>query len=585
MAKKELYSIKSYHLPHYANVCKQQQLWELYNIYKKEYKLHTKQYFKSFLHNKLNSKFNTTIKFSHLGSTKHIHTQLNSGLLQSLLNQACATLNNYLANIENKFNTILAKSTIKDSDLLHQIRTINTQHKWLYKNKVIVYYPIIEKSIIDDFGNVVLLKEKVETAISQQAKNISHKLFKHIVANHYKSSSNLHNKARVAFPNLNKPRLILDSRLFEYQESEHSTLFHSWINISTLTKGKRILIPLRTNDHFNGIKNNQSVFNGNLGGTIEILFNEYPYVKKDKTIIYKKNSHKRKGFKHKTTNREIQFVFNRKSTVEHIDKDLIKLKEKIVAFDLGLSTLIATSEGELLGQDWLTKLIDYDKQIIALAGERQKQGLKTRSKRYDNLIAQARGFIKTQINRILNNYFENDSSISNIKDRINTVVIEGLNFNNPDLSKRLNRIIKNFGQKLFKDKLKELSVKYGFNVIELNPAYSSQECNVCGYVDSKNRNTQKLFKCLCCKKVVHADIQAALVLKKRFLQDKNQGVKGLNKSIILEKLKVRFISKIPSLIFKGIIGRRGLKELLNKNSYFNNFVITTEASRLKPIAF
>lgn len=110
MAKKEKYSLKSYTLPHFANAFKQQQLWDLYSTYKKEYIFHVKNYFKSFLNNKLNSKYNSTLKFSHLGSTKHIITQLNASLLQCLLNQACATLNNYQANIENKFNTILNKS-------------------------------------------------------------------------------------------------------------------------------------------------------------------------------------------------------------------------------------------------------------------------------------------------------------------------------------------------------------------------------------------------------------------------------------------------------------------------------------------
>ena len=69
------------------------------------------------------------------------------------------------------------------------------------------------------------------------------------------------------------------------------------------------------------------------------------------------------------------------------------------------------------------------------------------------------------------------------------MVIESLNFNKPELSRKLNRIIKNFGLKLFKNKLKELSLIKGFKVEELNPAYTSQECNSCGYVDEKNRKT------------------------------------------------------------------------------------------------
>ena len=584
---KDKFSIKSYNLPHFANNFKQQQLWDLYILYKQEFIYHTKSYFKNFLANKININ-SGILNFSHFGSTKHIQTKLNASFLQGVLNQACATLNNYLANIETKFNHILNKSSIKDNDLLHQLRSINLTHTWLFKHYDLVYYPVVEKFITDDFGNVVILKVKQETLISIEAKNLAHNLFKAIIKNHFKAKFN-NSKAKVRFPSLNKPRLILDSRLYEYHESDKGNLFHSWLNISTLTKGKRILIPLRLNNHFNGLKKDKNkqdlipVFNDELGKTVEIIFNELPYKIKDKSIIYKRNSHKRKGFTKKTTNREIKFVLHRKQVELVADKELIKQKEKVIAFDLGLTTLLATSEGELLGNNWLKQLTHYDKQITNLYQERQKIGLKVKSKRYDNLIAKVRGFIKSSINRILNSYFLKDSLILDIKNRIKTVVIEKLNFNLPELSRKLNRMIKNFGLNVFKNKLNELSKKYSFEVVELNPAYSSQECRVCGYVDKNNRKEQKLFTCLCCKNKEHADVHAARILKKRFLQNEYKGLKSMYKSKVLDELKVIFIKRMPSLIVKGIIGRRNLTKIMNSNSYFKNFVNTTEAAGVKPV--
>ena len=584
---KDKHSIKSYSIPHFANTYKQQQLWNLYTLYKQEFIYHTKSYFKAFLGNQLNNN-SGIVNFSHFGSTKHIQTKLNASFLQGLLNQACATLNNYIANIETKFNHILNKSTIKNNDLLHQLRTINSTHTWLFKHYDLVYYPVVEKFITDDFGNLIILKEKQETLISPEAKLLAHKLFKSIIKNHFKVSFN-NSKAKVRFPSLNKPRLILDSRLYDYSEADKTTLFNSWLNISTLTKGKRILIPLRLNNHFNGLKKDKNTkdlipaFNGELGKTVEIIFNDLPYKIKDNSILYKKNSHKKKGFKHKTTNREIKFVLHRKQVELVADKELIKQKEKVIAFDLGLNTLLATSEGELLGNNWFKQLIHYDKQITELSQNRQKSGLKVKSKRYDNLIARTRGFIKSSINRILNSYFLKDSLITDIKNRIKTVVIEKLNFNRPELSRKLNRMIKNFGLNVFKDKLKQLSNQYSFEVMELNPAYSSQECRVCGYVDKNNRKEQKLFTCLCCKNKEHADVHAARILKKRFLQQLYKGLKSMNKSKVLDELKVIFIKRIPSLIVKGIIGRRNLKNILLKNNYFKDFVKTTEAAGVKPV--
>lgn len=37
-------------------------------------------------------------------------------------------------------------------------------------------------------------------------------------------------------------------------------------------------------------------------------------------------------------------------------------------------------------------------------------------------------------------------------------------------------------------------------IVELNPAYTSQECYSCGYVDKSNRQSQSEFKCKCCGK-------------------------------------------------------------------------------------
>ncbi len=46
-------------------------------------------------------------------------------------------------------------------------------------------------------------------------------------------------------------------------------------------------------------------------------------------------------------------------------------------------------------------------------------------------------------------------------------------------------------------------------VIKVNPAYTSQQCNVCGYRDKENRKTQSKFKCMSCGHADHADLNAA----------------------------------------------------------------------------
>lgn len=540
---------KSYSLGHKANPGKVDLLFDLYSVYKSEYKFHMKNYWNLFLNNKISNN-----KFSHIGSTKHIRTQLNASYIQCLLSQACASLNNYIANINTKFSEIVSKSSIKDKDLLHKLRTINSKHAWL--NSEIYYYP--NRLIIDDYGNEIESKLKLETLIDKSTLRLARQIFNHIV-----------DKDRVRFPNVNKPRLLIDDRLYSLEESKTNS-FDYWLKVTGLQKGKRITIPIRKNDYFNRA-------NGELGKTIELDFINYDY----EAIQHKHNSLSKKQNKFNKVDKQVKFIFNKKLDLEKYfkNKEFINTeKDKVVSFDLGLCNFIATSDGELYGQYWFEKLTQYDRKIQELSSSRQRLGLKTRSKRYDNLINQVRGFIKTETNRILNKYIENNP-------KVKTVVIERLRFSSPELSRRLNRIIQNFGYKLFKDKLEELSLFYGFSIEELNPAYTSQECVDCGYVDKNNRATQSVFKCKCCSKELNADIQGGRVNLKRFQSKQNSIYKSLSKGTILRKLKLDFSNKIQSLTSNGKVSRRNLYKLLLNNSYFNSdlkeIVRTTEAQGLE----
>ena len=68
----------------------------------------------------------------------------------------------------------------------------------------------------------------------------------------------------------------------------------------------------------------------------------------------------------------------------------------------------------------------------------------------------------------------------------------------------LNREILNTGWHSVKEML-------GYKCLELNevnPAYTSQSCNACGFVDPENRNDRK-FECVACGHADHADLNAA----------------------------------------------------------------------------
>ena len=175
-----------------------------------------------------------------------------------------------------------------------------------------------------------------------------------------------------------------------------------------------------------------------------------------------------------------------------------------LTLDFGLVTMFATSDGDLLGRGWFDQLKRHDARINGLARTLQKQGIKpNRSRRYRARVAAFRGFLQTEISRVLNR-------IVALK-RPARITIEKLDFTAPGLSKRLNRILARSGRKVVRDKLQDFEDRYGIAFSEVNPAYSSQTCSnpACGYVDKRNRKSQARFACRCCGHEIHADVNGA----------------------------------------------------------------------------
>jgi hypothetical protein len=59
------------------------------------------------------------------------------------------------------------------------------------------------------------------------------------------------------------------------------------------------------------------------------------------------------------------------------------------------------------------------------------------------------------------------------------------------------------------------AAKRGVTAIRVKSAYTSQECNVCHYVDRANRPNQQTFCCRVCGHSTHADLNAALNIQSR----------------------------------------------------------------------
>lgn len=157
-----------------------------------------------------------------------------------------------------------------------------------------------------------------------------------------------------------------------------------------------------------------------------------------------------------------------------------------------------------------------------------------------------------------------------------TVVIEALSFSSGPgtLSRRMNRLVRRMGAGIVKEALTQKSDLLGFKLVEVNPAYTSQECGSCGFISRANRKGNK-FKCVCCGKQAHADAQAARNLVERFREGRTceyvkhttLGMQGLQRWGA--RMRNRLERATPGTSrHQGVIGdaRAGLRELKGRGS-------------------
>jgi transposase, IS605 OrfB family, central region len=223
-----------------------------------------------------------------------------------------------------------------------------------------------------------------------------------------------------------------------------------------------------------------------------------------------------------------------------------------IAIDLGLRPLFATDKGGLFGRSFFDTLKAFDKKITKRMANLQKRNIKPRSdKKYRKLVDDLREFLKNEINRLIN------IIIKIYKPK--RIVIEKLDFRSPELSKRMNRMIQNFGKRYIKEKLQKLQELYGIEVVEINPAYTSQECSCCGYIDKKNRKDTQEFECKACGNKTNAQINGAKNILKR------SSLGNLTKKQVLKILIERYLERL-----KGC--KSAPLDVIKGNPYFKDYL-------------
>jgi len=360
-----------------------------------------------------------------------------------------------------------------------------------------------------------VLKDKNSKIIKELPINKEHyKLARKILKQTFKQNK---------FPSFKNISMHLDKKVMDIQRKKDGKAKHFdyWVSIATLEKRKPVYIPLKSNTYAE-----------NLDGK---FLNFIQVNEKDNDI-------------------EIRLV-----------KELNKKEEcipqtDILAIDIGLNPLFATDKGDLFGRYFKDYLIQLDAKITKRMQYLQKNDIKPlKDKKYKELVQKFRDFLKSEINRIFNRI------IDLYKPKV--IVLEKLDFRSPELSKRLNRLISNFGKRYINEKIERLKQFYGIEVIFINPAYTSQECSSCGYIDKENRKDTHIFECKVCGNKINAQVNGARNISNRSSLGKITPY--ASKKQVLQILVKQYLER-----YKGC--NSAPCELLRKNPYYRNYLGSSE---------
>ena len=298
-------------------------------------------------------------------------------------------------------------------------------------------------------------RKKYEYEIETEERLLAKKVFKHILKSWKK-------------PSFRSVSMLLDSKCALLEKPKKAKAFDLWIRLSTHERRKPIYLPVGLHEYFK-----------ERGGKLTSMVQ----ISEDGTL----------------------------RLVKEIERKDIVLSGDI-ALDFGMECLFVSDRGDLFGRGFYVKVKEYADRIDRIQREMQRAGKKpTESKRYVRLQSKLSGYVKSEVRRIINRviylYKPQRLVLEDLRGFLQRVI------NN--FPKSVKRVLIRYGLGEIRRKLRDISEEYGIEVVYVNPAYSSQACSNCGYVDKDNRRTRSEFECKLCNKRLHADVNASRNLLSR----------------------------------------------------------------------
>ncbi len=322
-------------------------------------------------------------------------------------------------------------------------------------------------------------------------------------------------KEEISKPEIKNLTLNLDQKVAKLEKGEKS--FDHFLRLSTLEKGKPILIPIKLH------KNARRLLNeGELKKIVRLK-------KRNREWFASLVIEKEVGVKNPKADDEEDFLRACAELLRNIGVD-VGVKALLVD---SRNNYYGTEHYESLKQD-IEKMTEYtccrQKEEACIRKKSGNRDFKLPNNRYIQKQARLRSRRKNEIGRSINECVSNNSS--------RTFVLEDLSLNGKTKSRPVNRILNRSLLGYLKDKLRFRLMDKGIDFEIVQPAYSSQECYRCGWVSRNNRKNQEHFECEICGYTNNADLNASLNILRRSQDKELNSIKDIKS--VKELLKKRF---------------------------------------------
>ena len=244
----------------------------------------------------------------------------------------------------------------------------------------------------------------------------------------------------------------------------------------------------------------------------------------DKLIIpVKFSEYHKKILKDRELSNSFTLKLNRHNKIEiigcyEINTDYPEPKEntELIGVDIGLKKLITSSDGEIIDQN--EKILHKLERIAKQQANRQTfekylqkvygEDFKLSDKRYLLRQVKLTDFVKSD------NRYRIKQFLSGRED--NHIIMEDLKLHESKTnSKLINNMLKRLHIQQIKNDILKYSKERGIKVSLINPAFTSQQCPICGYISKENRQTQEKFCCVKCGHTDNADHNASINIMNR----------------------------------------------------------------------